>query len=379
MRESLYPAARAPKLGARLQRPENAHCPPFSPTPSLRRWALLSTVGIPATGAAGADSGMAWRLMLGLGALPGLALLPFKAAASDPKPPLATSDGDVLDAPNEASSSALVFGESSAEPASPTPERLTLLGALRERKYWGKLLGTAGGWFLFDITFYGNSLFQPTVLGAVFNVDQAHRAAEAPVTGDLTHNLCAQMAVVSAIGLPGYYVSVWLMDTLGRRRIQLQGFLLMALTFSALGLGYEALDQTESGRLAMLFLYGLTFFFSNFGPNSTTFILPSETFPHEVRSTLNGFSAAMGKLGATIGSATFSPMKDAFSAAWGDAAGLRWTMVACAAVSLAGFVLTYFFVEDRRGVAMDGGAASEVSGAEGGLSDGGEEDEETRL
>ena len=32
------------------------------------------------------------------------------------------------------------------------------------RTYWGKLMGTAGGWFLFDITFYGNSLFQPTVL-----------------------------------------------------------------------------------------------------------------------------------------------------------------------------------------------------------------------
>jgi hypothetical protein len=32
------------------------------------------------------------------------------------------------------------------------------------RSYWGKLMGTAGGWFLFDITFYGNSLFQPTVL-----------------------------------------------------------------------------------------------------------------------------------------------------------------------------------------------------------------------
>ncbi len=40
---------------------------------------------------------------------------------------------------------------------------VTLVGALRQRKYWGKLVGTAGGWFLFDITFYGNALFQPTV------------------------------------------------------------------------------------------------------------------------------------------------------------------------------------------------------------------------
>jgi len=153
---------------------------------------------------------------------------------------------------------------------------------LRQRRYWGKLIGTAGGWFFFDITFYGNALFQPTVLAAVFNVEKGAEGGAPPVTGDLAHNLCAQMAVVGAIGLPGYYVAVWLMDSMGRRRIQMQGFLLMAITFATLGLAYEQLELSAAGRIAMLFLYGLTFFFSNFGPNSTTFILPSETFPQEV-------------------------------------------------------------------------------------------------
>ena len=35
----------------------------------------------------------------------------------------------------------------------------------------------------------------------------------------------------------------------------------------------------------------IRYFFSNFGPNSTTFILPSESFPRELRSSLNGFCA----------------------------------------------------------------------------------------
>jgi len=226
---------------------------------------------------------------------------------------------------------------------------------LRQRRYWGKLIGTAGGWFFFDITFYGNALFQPTVLAAVFNVEKGAEGGAPPVTGDLAHNLCAQMAVVGAIGLPGYYVAVWLMDSMGRRRIQMQGFLLMAITFATLGLAYEQLELSAAGRIAMLFLYGLTFFFSNFGPNSTTFILPSETFPQEVRSTLNGFSAACGKLGATIGSSSFKPLKDALTNSYGEAAGLRWTMIACACVALAGFLVTFIFVEDRRGIAMSGG------------------------
>lgn len=33
--------------------------------------------------------------------------------------------------------------------------------ALQDRKYIGKIIGTAGGWFLFDITFYGTYIYVP--------------------------------------------------------------------------------------------------------------------------------------------------------------------------------------------------------------------------
>mmetsp|Transcript_10451 Transcript_10451/g.22190 ORF Transcript_10451/g.22190 Transcript_10451/m.22190 type:complete len:121 (-) Transcript_10451:96-458(-) len=68
-------------------------------------------------------------------------------------------------------------------------------------------------------------------------------------------------------------------------------------------------------------------------------------FP-QVRTTLGGVSAAMGKLGATLGSACFKPLV--------GVAGTAVTMLVCAAVSIAGFVITYFFVEDRRGLALEG-------------------------
>ena len=51
---------------------------------------------------------------------------------------------------------------------------------------------------------------------------------------------------------------------------------------------------------AMLFLLCLTGFFLDFGPNSTTFIIPGEMFPTRYRSTCHGISAASGKLGAII-------------------------------------------------------------------------------
>jgi len=249
-----------------------------------------------------------WRLLLGIGALPGILLAPFRTASPSPTT------------------------ENSTKPA-----QISLWKAVSTPKYLKKLVGTAGGWFIFDITFYGNTLFAPTVLHAIFHTEGA-----TPVNGpDLEHNLCYQLLILALIGLPGYYVSVFLMDKLGRKNIQLQGFFMMAVLYAVLALWLDQLPPA-----VLLIVYGLTYFFSNFGPNSTTFILPSETFPFEVRSTLNGFSAAMGKAGAVLGSAAFKPIA--------DSAGNGAAMALCAFCSVAGLILTALFVEDRRGRGMAG-------------------------
>lgn len=43
----------------------------------------------------------------------------------------------------------------------------------------------------------------------------------------------------------------------------------------------------------------------NYGPNISTFVFCSEIFPSEVRTTMNGAAAGMGKAGAVLGSAIF--------------------------------------------------------------------------
>lgn len=331
-------------------------------TVPLLAWALLQACGVPETGSAAAELGLSWRLALGLGALPGILLAPFKTRSRVDRAPEQPRPGT----PDVEVPMVNPIGERSdqARQAAPT----TLLQALQMRKYWGKLVGTAGGWFLFDVTFYGNALFQSTVLEQVFDAHKANASAveEPPFRGGLSENLCAQMALVALIGLPGYYMSVCLMDKLGRRFIQLQGFFFMAVVFGVLGalcvvwcdgwcvVDPSALQPSQAGRVLMLLLYGLTFFFSNFGPNSTTFMLPAETFPPHIRSTLNGFSAACGKAGATIGSAAFKPVN--------VESGLPATMLLCAGVSLLGLLVTFVFVEDKRGALMEGEAASSVDG-----------------
>lgn len=48
----------------------------------------------------------------------------------------------------------------------------------------------------------------------------------------------------------------------------------------------------------------------NFGPNTTTFVIPGEIFPTRYRSTADGISAASGKLGAIVTQVGFSKLKD---------------------------------------------------------------------
>merc|ERR1712100_537704 len=123
------------------------------------------------------------------------------------------------------------------------------------------------------------------------------------------------------------------MDSLGRRNIQLQGFAFMFIFYGALGLLFNDLKNNHL-TVPLLLIYGLTYFFSNFGPNSTTFILPSESFPFEVRTSLNGFCAAMGKAGAALGSAVFKPIVN--SSGKDSDAGTHAVFVLCTVCALLG-------------------------------------------
>ncbi|AEE82693.1 inorganic phosphate transporter family protein [Arabidopsis thaliana] len=63
-----------------------------------------------------------------------------------------------------------------------------------------------------------------------------------------------------------------------------------------------------ANRIGFVIFYSFTFFFSNFGPNATTFIVPAEIFPARIRSTCHGISAASGKAGAMVGSFGFAAL-----------------------------------------------------------------------
>lgn len=82
------------------------------------------------------------------------------------------------------------------------------------------------------------------------------------------------------------------------------------MIFCILGFRYNALSENKGSMLA---LYVIAQFLFNWGPNTTTFIVPGECFPTRYRASGHGLSAAMGKIGAIIAQVVSVPLlsKDA--------------------------------------------------------------------
>jgi MFS transporter, PHS family, inorganic phosphate transporter len=166
--------------------------------------------------------------------------------------------------------------------------------------------------------FYANTLFQPMVLSSAFGLTET-------VT-----STARDSAMIALMALPGYVVSIATVGRQSPRYIQLQGFFLMAVLYAVMALSFH-----DAPRWLLIMLYGATFFCSNYGPNSTTFMLPSITFSRPCRSTLNGFCAACGKVGALVGTIVFGTFSN-------GQAVLLW----CAGLSLVGWCMTYGCVVD---------------------------------
>lgn len=71
--------------------------------------------------------------------------------------------------------------------------------------------------------------------------------------------------------VPGYWISVFTIDYMGRKTIQIMGFTMLTIMFIILGFAYHAILNTSTALFIVL--YTITQIFFNWGPNTTTFIV----------------------------------------------------------------------------------------------------------
>jgi PHS family inorganic phosphate transporter-like MFS transporter len=197
------------------------------------------------------------------------------------------------------------------------------------------LIGTALSWFLVDIAFYGINLNTSVVLQQI-GFDGVGNNAWHKMFRVATGNL-----IITALGfVPGYYVTVLTVEWLGRKWIQIQGFIMSSvfskrIFFRSIVSGLTSLFVVailaakfhSLSSVAFIVCFALMQFFFNFGANATTYVsfqcilgapfltktphvqmYPAELFPTRYRAFAHGISAASGKAGAIIASLAFNAL-----------------------------------------------------------------------
>ncbi|WOL03177.1 hypothetical protein Cni_G11897 [Canna indica] len=214
------------------------------------------------------------------------------------------------------------------------------------RRHGLHLVGTATTWFFLDIAFYSQNLTQKDIFQAIHLTSSAKNVNALREVFEISR----AMFVVALLGtFPGYWFTVVFIEKLGRYLIQLVGFFMMSVFMLILGIKYDYLRDHNHMLFAVLF--GLTFFFANFGPNSTTFVLPAELFPTRVRSTCHALSAASGKTGAIVGA--FVVQTYTLSQ---DTSKIKKALIMMAFTNMLGFFFT-FLVPETKGKSLE-----EISG-----------------
>ena len=267
----------------------------------------------------GASNDVTWRVLLALGAVPAAAVIYLRCRMPESPRYQAQVQGRAAQAASQVAG--FTGGQVSGNGSADMQPELGLRAFLTSRRWLITLAGTAGCWFLLDYAYYGNTISTPQILGLI-----------TPHASTMT-KIALQLAIFVVAAVPGYILAIARLDRIGHRRLQLVGFAMMALCFVVIA----AVPGMTTMVAPFLLVYGVSYFFTEFGPNMTTFVLPSELYPVSMRTTGHGISAGIGKLGAFIGVFLFPVLQTSL--------GLRGTLLLTGGVAVAGFALTLVLPE----------------------------------
>jgi sugar phosphate permease len=99
------------------------------------------------------------------------------------------------------------------------------------------------------------------------------------------------------------------------------------------GCGYEKISKITA---LFIVLYGLMMSLGNLGPGDMMGLTSSELFATPIRGTCYGISAAIGKVGAVVGTKSFTPIQNNL--------GKKWTFIIAAICGLLGVLIAYFLI-----------------------------------
>jgi MFS family permease len=236
----------------------------------------------------------AWRWMLGVGVLLAVVVAIVRLSFSLESPRYYISRGE-YDAASAAATQLLemaitITPETELPVSTERPTYTVLFNQIHRRS----TALAALPWFLQDIATYGVGIFTPAIIGMLAFADE---------TDFMLREMGSAQgsAVVDLFLILGFLGAILLVEKLGRIRLQVMGFIGMAVGLSILAAS-SWLPSGSPGEIGWVITGFLVFnLLMNAGPNATTFLLSGEVFPTSMRATGAGFAAAFAKAGAVLG------------------------------------------------------------------------------
>ncbi|KAF8207091.1 MFS Git1p-related glycerophosphoinositol and glycerophosphocholine permease [Mycena galopus ATCC 62051] len=261
----------------------------------------------------------AWRISLGLGFFPAIAVFAWRWAMEEPE----------------------LYKKSSMKTVK-IPYLLVF------RRYGLQLAAISVTWFIYDFITYPFGIYSSTVVDTI-------TGGNSSLTTVFGWNV-----VINLFYMPGTIIGAFVVDYLGPKWTMITGLLCQAvLGFIMSGL-YEQLTHHIA---AFAVVYGIFLCFGEFGPGNNLGLLASKTSPTAIRGQFYGVAAAVGKAGAFAGTYAFPQLIIAFQKAhpnnpnWGNT-GPFWVGSGLAVFSA---LVTFFFIRplDHDGMAAEDAAFRE--------------------
>ncbi|KAJ3059128.1 hypothetical protein HDU99_006487, partial [Rhizoclosmatium hyalinum] len=251
---------------------------------------------------------LVWRIAIGFGIVPALIVIYFRFTM--PETPRYTADvvGDAETAARDvelALQGKAVIGNNNALKKDKVNKASDFKTYFSQWKNMKILIGTAYTWFALDVAWYGLALNQSTVLNLInFNGPQKVSINVTDKNGvttlqkvmppvdiqDIFYQTAVGNIIIACAGtVPGYWFTVFLIEKLGRKPIQYTGFAVITICLIILAATWDTISHNQTAFMAV---FTIAQFFFQFGPNTTTFVIPGEVFPTRFKATCHGISAA---------------------------------------------------------------------------------------
>ncbi|CAL1700930.1 unnamed protein product [Somion occarium] len=202
-----------------------------------------------------------WRLSLGLGVVPALVVFIWRLKMDEP-----------------------LHYKLNSMTRSKVPYWLII------KRYWVPLSGISLSWFLYDFIVYPFKLYASTVVDNITHNDDSLIAV-------LGWNV-----VISLFYVPGTVIGAFIVDYISGLLAQaVIGFIMSGL--------YTHLTNHIA---AFTVVYGIFLSLGELGPGNCVALFAAKTGPTAVRGQFYGLAAAIGKVGAFVGTWAFPPMIEAF-------------------------------------------------------------------